>query len=111
MKSTSPWSDINAFEPMFDEAVIVTAERERETLRQTIYCCVFSDCTGETLYEGSVDTDRQDIQVVCNERDWKFAQSLQTGDKLERPSTGMKYVVSNVRKDAVLGWVIAARSA
>lgn len=111
MKKTSPWTDNKAFEPMFDEVINITSIRDTETLRQSLNCCVFSDCTGETLYEGNVETDRQDIMIVCDESDWKFVQTLKTGDKVKRLSNEITYVISSVKKDAFWGWIITARGA
>lgn len=111
MNTTNPWEIDNAFEPMYTEVVNVSAPRKDTTLRQTLKCCIFTDGTGETLYEGSTETDREDIMVVTRKGDWKFVQSLQTGDEIKRLSNDITYTISDVKKDAFWGWIITARGA
>ena len=111
MNRTNPWQIDNAFEPMYTESVSVSAPRKDTTLRQTLKCCIFADGTGETLYDGNTETNREDIMLVTRKGDWKFVQSLQTGDTLNVLSTDLKYVISDVKKDVFWGWIITARGA
>ena len=107
----NPWKIDSPFEPMFDEFIKVTATRNAKTLTQTVQCCVFNDATGDVLYDGNVQTERQDITIYFRKDDWKFVESLQTGDKISRLSTNLEYVISDVKQDAFYGWFVTARGA
>lgn len=111
MNTTNPWETDNAFEPMYTEVISISAPRNNNTIRQTLKCCVFTDGTGEALYDGNTETDREDIMIATKKGDWKFVQSLQTGDEIKRLSNDITYTVSTVKKDALWGWIINARGA
>lgn len=104
----SIWNiDDRAFDPMYEESVIVRHDAGEQTLRVIVY----SDMTGEPISEDAIDTDREDITISCRKRDWAFVQSLTRGDKVVRSATnGKTYAVKEAKFDAVMGWVIAARS-
>lgn len=104
----SPWKDYDAaFEPMFSESIVLT----HLSKKQTIEAAVFIDNTGDALNDDMIDTDREDIQIVCNKRDWSYISKLSRGDLVERTATnGVKYKVTEVKQDALMGWCIYARS-
>ena len=108
----SPWNiDDRAFEPMYDESVIIRHKDGGKTDEQTIKCIVYSDSTGEPLSGDAMDTDREEINISCRKKDWAFVKSLKRGDKVIRTATnGKTYAVREAKYDAVMGWVLAARS-
>ena len=108
---TSPWDiDDKAFEPMYDEPLLIRHTEDGKTVDQTIKCIVYSDATGDAISADALDTEREDINISCRKRDWAFVKSLRRGDKVARPTTnGKTYAVQDVKYDAVMGWVIAAR--
>lgn len=109
--SKSPWKDIdNAFLPMFTESVVVSGKRGQNVFKQTIEAAVFVDMTGDALAD-DIDTDREDINVVFNQKDWAFVQKLLRGDEVERTMlNGIKYKIQEVKHDGLMGWVVKARS-
>lgn len=104
----NPWKDYDAaFAPMFTESIVLTHQDKKQTLE----VAVFTDNTGDALTEDMMDTDREDIQIVCNKRDWAYVSKLVRGDLVERTEVnGVKYKVSEVKHDALMGWCIYARS-
>ena len=106
--SVSPWKDFDeAFESMFDESVVITHEGERQTLK----AAVFIDNTGDALTDAGMDSDREDIQIVCEKKDWAYVQKLRRGDTVRRSEiNGVTYKVSEVKNDYLMGWCIYARS-
>lgn len=104
----SPWKDIDdAFMPMFTESIILTHQHEKMTIKTA----VFVDNTADALADDSLDTNREDIQIVCNKCDWAYVSNLSRGDLVERvEANGKKYRISDVQKDALMGWCIYARS-
>lgn len=108
----SPWTDNDkAFAPMFTESIIVSGQRGQDTFRQTIETAIFVDMTGDALAESNVDTDREDINVVFNQKDYAFVQKLLRGDLIERTMmNGIKYKIQEVKHDSLMGWVVKARS-
>lgn len=109
---TSPFKDIDdAFDPMYTECVVISGKRGDKSFRQTIQACVFTCATADALDEMAVDTDREDIRVVCKQKDYAFVQALRRGDVVDREAAnGVRYRISDVRRDALMGWVIDARS-
>ena len=92
-----------AFDPMFDEKVIVG--------KQTILACVTMDTGGEVLMDGMVDTEREDIVILCRPEDWGQVKLMQVGDRVRRPeANGREYAISSVDRDRVLGIAVRARS-
>ena len=109
----SPWENIDkAFEPMFQEPVLVTCKRNNKTIEQTILCSVFSSTTGEPLVDDSLETDRVDLDFVFKRQDWKFINTLKRGDSIQRVGLFKKpeYAVMSVVEDDVMGLVVKARS-
>lgn len=108
----SPWIDnAEAFAPMFTESIVVSGKRNDKSFRQTIDTTVFVDMTGDSLDDSTVDTDREDIDIVFNQDDWAFVQKLKRGDVVERTMfNGIKYKIQEVKHDNVMGWVVKARS-
>ena len=108
----SPWKDIDdAFCPMFDESVIVRGQRNNKEFSQTIKAFVSSDTTADAYTENAMDTDAEHIDVVFSRKDWAFVQKLLRGDEIERTCVnGLKYRIQEVKNDAIMGWVIKARS-
>ena len=96
-----------AFAPFYDESVIATT-KEGEV--QTLTVSVFDDIEGEPLMdEGSMETNRKDIQFNARQKDWYFIQKLKRGDEIEW--MGKKYKVEVARNDPALGVIVKAREA
>jgi len=58
-----------------------------------------------------MDTEREDIHLVCRGEDVAFLLKLRRGDTIERTAyNGVKYRIKEVKNDSVMGWVITARS-
>lgn len=104
----SPWKENDdAFMPMFTESIVLTHQKQK----QTISAAVFTDNTGDALADDNLDTDREDIQIVCKRKDWAYISKLTRGDVVERIEVnGLKYRISDVQQDALMGWCIYARS-
>ena len=96
-----------AFDPMFSEDVILTL---KDGKKQTISTCIFDDTTGDALSDDSVDTTREDIQLVFKKNDIAFLQRVSRGDTIERVRFGKKYKVSESKHDDIFTWIIKARS-
>ena len=96
-----------AFEPFFDEVVVITHADKP----QSIPVCIFADGIGDALAEDSVDTDREDITLIFRREDWAYVQTLQRGDILKRTVTnGKSYTVQSSKYDSAMGWCVSARS-
>ena len=92
---------------MYAESVVIEHEAKRQTLR----AAVFTDNTGDSLVDDTLDTDREDIQLVFDRRDWGYVSKLQRGDVVIRTSSnGMRYKIAEVKYDHLMGWCILARS-
>ena len=103
----SPFEDIDAaFDPMFDESIVLSHCGET----QTIQASVFLDNTADPITGDAMETDREEIYIVCKPQDWGYVSQLARGDKVERIAFGTKYKVTEAKRDAVLGWCIHARS-
>lgn len=72
---------------------------------------VFLDNTADALLDDTMDTDREDIYIVGRKRDWGYVSKLTRGDTIQRTTVnGVRYAVSEVKHDGLLGWCIHARS-
>lgn len=111
MQMKSPWTDNDkAYSPMFTESVVISGTRGQDSFRQTIEAAVFVDNTGDALAE-NIDTDREDIDIVFDMKDWAFVQKLLRGDTVERTTlNGVRYRIQEVKRDFLMGWVVKARS-
>lgn len=112
MQMKSPWTDNDkAYSPMFTESVVISGTRGQDSFRQTIEAAVFVDNTGDALTDDAIDTDREDIDIVCRRKDYAFVQKLVRGDLVERTAyNGIRYAIKEIKNDAVMGLVISARS-
>lgn len=110
--SKSPWKDNDdAFTQMYDESVVISGTRGSKAFKQTIEAAVFVDYTGGATTDDMMDTDREDIHICCKPEDVAFLLKLQRGDMVERTAyNGVKYKISEVKRDAVAGWCIDARN-
>lgn len=110
----SPW-DISekAFEPMFDESVIISCTRDGHETKQTVKCFVSSAATGDPIADEMLDTERVDLNFSFSRRDWAFLKTVMRGDKVTRYGLvgATEYIVQDVVEDDVLGIVITARGA
>ena len=110
---SSPFKDIDqAFEPMFDEHVVIVCDRGSSgSFRQTVNVIVDEDMDDEPLGDQMTETDIERISVTCKEADWNFLQRIQTGDLIERPEFhGKRYKVFSVARDRLMGIVVKART-
>ena len=110
---TTPWNGFDkAFEPMFSEPVVITCSHDKTKISQTVFCCVLSSVTDEPYSDEMLDTDRVELDFVCNRKDWTFLSTVHRGDTLERHGlfNKPKYTVQSVREDDVLGIIIKAKS-
>lgn len=104
----NPWKEVDeAFQLMFDESIVITHGGEKATIEVV----VFTDNTGDSLVEETMDTTREDIKIVCKRKDWPYMSRLVRGDTIERTTcNGVKYKVQEAKFDALMGWCIYARS-
>ena len=104
----SPWKDNDvAFEPMFTESIVLTHKNEK----QSIEAAVFIDNTADSIVDEALDTDFEEIKVVCKRKDWGYVSKLVRGDLVERTEVnGVKYKVQEIKNDSLMGICILARS-
>lgn len=96
---------------MFTESIVISGLRDDKQFRQTIEAAVFVDMTDDAISEEGIDSDRESINICCNQKDYAFIQKLLRGDLIERTMfNGVKYKIKNVKHDNTMGWVISARS-
>jgi hypothetical protein len=105
----SPFENIDAaFDVMFTEAITVMINRNGNTHKQTIKANVFLDNTELPLDENIMDSNLEQILIICKPKDWAFCKTLQRGDDIIR-NDGRKYNVMSVNNDELMGYVITAR--
>lgn len=110
---TTPWNGFDdAFTPMFSEPVVITSSQGNNNISQTVVCCVLSSTTDEPYSDEMMDTNRVELDFVCNRKDWKFLSMVHRGDTLVRQGifNKPKYTVQTVKEDDVLGIIIKAKS-
>lgn len=53
--NNSPWTDIDdAFQPMYNENIVIQGKRNGQEFKQTIECSIFTSITGEPLSDEAV---------------------------------------------------------
>ena len=107
--SKNPWTDIEeAFEPMYDEVVVVHTENGN---RQSLNVIVSSDSTGDALADDMIGSDRMDITIIVKKNEWSYLDKITEGDIVVRCLNGkeMKYRVSEIVDDFVFGRIVKAR--
>lgn len=105
----NPWTDIEeAFEPMYDEVVVVETKNGS---RQSLNVIVSSDSTGDALAADMIGSDRMDITIIVKKNEWRYLDKITEGDIVVRYLNGkeMKYRVSEIVDDFVFGRIINAR--
>lgn len=112
MMMTNPWNDIDkAFAPMFTETVSVSGKRkDNKSFKTNVEVCIFTDNTSDVISDSALDSDSESILVSFKRDDWQFVNSLKRGDVIERVEwPDSKYVVQDVLKDMVMGYVVKAK--
>lgn len=107
--SKNPWTDIEeAFEPMYDEVVVVETKNGS---RQSLNVIVSTDSTGDALADDMIGSDRMDITIIVKKNEWRYLDKITEGDIVVRCLNGkeMKYRVSEIVDDFVFGRIINAR--
>lgn len=105
----NPWTDIEeAFEPMYDEVVVVETKNGS---RQSLNVIVSSDSTGDALADDMIGSDRMDITIIVKKNEWRYIDKITEGDMVVRYLNGkeMKYRVSEIVDDFVFGRIVKAR--
>ena len=105
----NPWTDIEkAFEPMYDEVVVVETKNGS---RQSLNVIVSSDSTGDALADDMIGSDRMDITIIVKKNEWRYLDKITEGDMVVRYLNGkeMKYRVSEIVDDFVCGRIRNAR--
>lgn len=105
----NPWTDIEeAFEPMYDEVVVVETKNGS---RQSLNVIVSSDSTGDALADDMIGSDRMDITIIVKKNEWRYLDKITEGDMVVRYLNGkeMKYRVSEIVDDFLFGRIINAR--
>lgn len=104
----SPFKNTDAaYDVFYDETVVITHGGEKQTLQVN----VFTDTTGDTITDAAMDTDREDIMLVFQRKDWAYMSNLVRGDTIERTAyNGLRYKVVQAKYDSIMGWVLHARS-
>lgn len=105
----NPWTDIEeAFEPMYDEVVVVETKNGS---RQSLNVIVSTDSTGDALADGMIGSDRMDITIIVKKNEWRYLDKITEGDMVVRylNDKEMKYRVSEIVDDFVFGRIINAR--
>lgn len=106
----SPFRHIDsAFDVFYDETILVEC---KDGKKQTLDVCVFTDNTGDVLAQDMIDTDREDISIVVKREDWQFLGNVGIQDTITRfvNNKCVKYKVSDVLDDYLMGKVVKARS-
>ena len=84
----NPWTDIEeAFEPMYDEVVVV---HTKNGSRQSLNVIVSSDSTGEALAADMIGSDRMDITIIVKKNEWRYLDKITEGDIVVRYLNGRK---------------------
>ena len=107
--SKNPWTDIEeAFEPMYDEVVVV---HTKNGSRQSLNVIVSYDSTGDALADDMIGSDRMDITIIVKKNEWGYLDKITEGDIVVRYLNGkeMKYRVSEIVDDFVFGRIVKAR--
>lgn len=107
--SKNPWTDIEeAFEQMYDEAVVV---QTKNGSRQSLNVIVSTDGTGDALADDMIGSDRMDITIIVKKNEWRYLDKITNGDIVVRYLNGkeMKYRVSEIVDDFVFGRIVKAR--
>lgn len=104
----SPFQDIGegAYAPFFDDTVSITTKSGESG---TFDVSVFQDGIADTLSDDMMDTEREDLTFVFSIKDWPFVKNLKRGDTIQRFATEKTYVISEAKRDNLLGWVAIAR--
>lgn len=104
----SPFTGTHAaFEVFYDETVSITT---KDGKRDTFPVAVFTDGYSDPLDDSMMETDRTDVRFIFKRRDWSFIQKVERGAEIIRfTENRKKYVVSEVKYDSALGWIITAR--
>lgn len=104
----SPFTNIDkAFAPFYTDFFSVKTKDGKKT---TLRTCLFQNMTGEPFSEDAMETDRQDIMLICKEEDWPWVKkNVSRGDLIQSDSSGKKYRVSEVEDDFGVGKMIRAR--
>lgn len=63
---------------MFTESVVIVHKNEK----QTIEAAVFIDNTADSVIDDALDTDIEEIRIVCEKRDWGYVSKLLRGDEV-----------------------------
>lgn len=109
----SPYCNTDsAFSIFYDEPVSISCKHNGKNIKQTINCCVFSGTTGEPISDEQFETDRKDLNFICDRKDYKYVTMLTRGDTIERlKNTKYKrFQVQDIIEDETMGLVIVAWS-
>ena len=112
MYMKSPWNNIDsAFDPMFDEEIVVKFKRDGEPCSQTMRVYVTTGITSDTLSEDIMDSQSQVISIVSRQEDYAFFMKLKRGDVIVRPMCLNKiYTVEEVKYDELMHLIAIAKS-
>ena len=108
----NPWNDIDsAFDPMFDEEIVVKFTRNGEPCSRTLKVYVVSGATSDSMSEDIIDAQGDTIDVIARKEDCEFVSTLKRGDVVVRPMFyDRTYAVEEVKYDELMHLVVRARS-
>ena len=105
----NPWTDIEeAFEPMYDEVVVVETKNGS---RQSLNVIVSTDGTGDALADDMIGSDRMDITIIVKKNEWSYLDKITNGDIVVRClyDKEMIYRLFEVFVYFVIGRIVSAR--
>lgn len=106
----SPFTNTDgAFDPFFTEQVSITTNDGNKTT--LLHASIFTNGQADPLADddGMMETEREDLTFVFNQKEWPFIQKLQRGATIRIMSTQSDYVVSSAKLDHFIGCCVNAR--
>ena len=106
----NPWKNNDlAFDAMFTEEISITGKRENLDINTTLKCVVFVDMTGDPFASDSINTEREDITISVQPKDYGYLEKIKRGDLIFRPFNSKNYKVTEMKNDVAIGLIIRAR--
>lgn len=99
-----------AFEPFYDETIVVEGRRGSRPVKGTFSACVFDTAYADGMLPGDAESEMRTFSVSVRVGDWIDGTPPQVGDRItfERDGIGFKLAVSSV--EPVIGsWTCQAR--
>lgn len=107
----SPWNMPGAFDPMYDEDVIVRYKGDSHPCSYTAKVYVTTGITDDPAADDLMDARTDTITLNIRACDFEFFRKLTRGDEIVRPEFfGKKYAVEEVKTDELMHLLVTAKS-